>query len=232
MQYLSTNQFNMRKLTLLLLSVFALSVTAQVTTVPAIIQKGYGGEITIIYNPNEGNRGMADATQCYAHTGVTIDGKSWQKAGQWRDGKEKYKMTKNADGNWELKITPNMFSYYGISPDNNVSQLCFVFNDGPSGTKEGKTAEGGDIFVDLAEKGLAVLITNNLPDVSAIGDKVDLNCVATQDAKLSLSINGEEVKTGEGTSLTYSYTYEKEGDYNFTFTATVDDKVKSTSAYT
>ena len=50
----------MRKLTLLLLSVFALTAVAQVTTVPAIIQKGYDGEVTIIFNPNEGNGGMKD----------------------------------------------------------------------------------------------------------------------------------------------------------------------------
>ena len=222
----------MRKITLFLLSLFALSLSAQVTTVPAIVQKGYGGEITVIYNPNEGNKGMADATQCYAHTGVTIDDKDWQKAGTWRDGKEKYKMTKNADGNWELKITPNIYSYYGISPDHNVTKLCFVFNDGPGGKKEGKTSEGGDIFVELAEKGLAVLITNSLPDISNVGDKVTLNCVATEDAQLSLSVNGKEVKTAEGTSLTYSYTYAKEGDYEFTFTATKGDKVKTTSAFT
>ena len=103
----------MRKITLLLLSLFALSLSAQVTTIPSIIQKGYDGEVTIIFNPNEGNGGMVDATQCYAHTGVTYDGTQWQKAPTWRGGEEKYKMTQNADGNWELKITPNITEYYG-----------------------------------------------------------------------------------------------------------------------
>ena len=30
-----------------------------------------------------------------------------------------------------------------------------AFHDGPSGSKEGKTAEGGDIFVELVEAGLS-----------------------------------------------------------------------------
>ena len=127
----------MRKITLFLSFVFAMMAMAQVTTVPGIIQKGYDGEITVIFNPNEGNGGMAGATQCYAHTGVTYDGTSWQKAGTWRDGKEKYKMTKNAEGNWELKITPNMHTYYGVDASKEITQLCFVFNDGPNGEKEG-----------------------------------------------------------------------------------------------
>jgi hypothetical protein len=87
----------MRKITLFISLVFTTMVMAQVTTIPSIIQKGYTGEVTIIFNPNEGNKGMAKATQCYAHTGVTYDGKSWQKANtKWRDGLDKYKMTKNA----------------------------------------------------------------------------------------------------------------------------------------
>ena len=53
----------MRKITLFLSLVFATIAMAQVTTVPGIIQKGYDGEITVIFNPNEGNGGMAGATQ-------------------------------------------------------------------------------------------------------------------------------------------------------------------------
>ena len=75
----------MKKVILLFLSVLTLTAVAQVTTVPSIIQKGYTGEVTIIFNPNEGNGGMAKATQCYAHTGVTYNGNSWQKANaKWR----------------------------------------------------------------------------------------------------------------------------------------------------
>ena len=67
----------MKKITLLLLSVFALTAMAQVTTIPAIIQKGYTEEVTVIFNPNDGNGGMKGATECYAHTGlITKDSKS------------------------------------------------------------------------------------------------------------------------------------------------------------
>ena len=242
----------MRKITVFLSLVFATIAMAQVTTVPGIIQKGYNGEITVIFNPNEGNGGMVGATQCYAHTGVTYDGTSWQKAPTWRGGEEKYKMTQNADGNWELKITPNINEYYGAmtitstrqpGPDgkpvivrdtviHEVTQLCFVFNDGPGGEKEGKAAGNTDIFVDLVDPGLAAIFANTIPEISQVNDIISIHCVATDVAQLSLTINGEVVATAEANELKYDYTVPAEGDYTFTFTATKGEETKIVSEQT
>ena len=242
----------MRKITLLFLSVFALTATAQVTTIPSIIQKGYDGEVTIIFNPNEGNGGMVGATQCYAHTGATFNGTQWQNAPTWRSGEEKYKMTQNADGNWELKITPNITEFYGArkittsrqpGPDGKpvivkdtvlyeVSQLCFVFNDGPGGEKEGKADGNADIFVDLVDAGLAAIFEGSIPEISQVNDTIHLHGVATERATLSLAINGEVVLTEEGTTLDYAYKLPAEGDYVFTLTATKGEEVKTVTAQT
>ena len=242
----------MRKITLLFLSVFALTATAQVTTIPSIIQKGYDGEVTIIFNPNEGNGGMVGATQCYAHTGATFNGTQWQNAPTWRGGEEKYKMTQNADGNWELKITPNITEFYGArkittslqpGPDGKpvivkdtvlyeVSQLCFVFNDGPGGDKEGKADGNADIFVDLVDAGLAAIFEGSIPEISQVNDTIHLHGVATERATLSLAINGEVVLTQEGTTLDYAYKLPAEGDYVFTLTATKGEEVKTVTAQT
>lgn len=243
----------MRKITLLFLSICALTTMAQVTTIPSIIQKGYDGEVTIIFNPNEGNGGMVGATQCYAHTGVTYDGTQWQKASTWRGGEEKYKMTQNEDGNWELKITPNILEYYGAmtitnsrQPDpitgkpiivkdtiiHEVTQLCFVFNDGPAGKKEGKGEGNADIFVDLVDPGLAVIFETTIPEISQINDRITLRGVATEAAKLSLTVNGQEVASAEGVTLEYEYILPAEGDYTFIFTATKGEERKIVKAQT
>lgn len=154
------------KKTLFILSLALIGVVcawAQVTTVPAIIPLGYDGEVTIIFNPNQGNKGMVGATKCYAHIGISYDGQDWQKTGTWRDGKEKYKMTKNADGNWELKISPNLYSYFDVPTTTQITKICLVFNDGPGGSKEGKTAAGGDIFVYFGEAPCADIWTGFTP---------------------------------------------------------------------
>ena len=224
----------MKKLTLLLLSVFALTAVAQVTTEPAIVQKGYDGQITIIFNPNEGNKGMAGATKCYAHTGLITSASSsdgdWKNVVEdWRKNTTKTQLTKDGT-NWKLVI-PNIYEYYNCPTTTEIKKLAFVFHDGTGGSKEGKTAEGTDIFVELADKGLAVSI-NDIAEITTQNTKVTLTGNATISATLTLKINGETVKTATGTQLTHEYTFAKQGNYNIEFTATVGAQTAKATAFT
>ena len=225
----------MRKFTLLFSLVFTTMVFAQVTTVPGIIQKGYDGEITIIYNPNEGNKGMVGASKCFAHTGLITSASSndgdWKNViDGWRGSSTKGQLTKDGD-KWKLVI-PNMYEFYGVNKSTEIKKLAFVFHDGPGGSKEGKTAENTDIFVELAEAGLAVSISTAMPEISKKGDEVTLQCFATEAASLSLMLNSKEVLVQEGTELTYTHTFDAEGDYIFSFTATKGDEVKNITVQT
>ena len=224
----------MRKLTLLLLSVFALTAMAQVTTIPAIIQKGYTGEVTVIFNPNDGNGGMKDAKECYAHTGLITSASSndgdWKNVvEEWRKNTAKTQLTKDGT-NWKLVI-PNIYEYYNCPSTTEIKKIAFVFHDGPGGSKEGKTAEGTDIFVELADKGLAVSI-NDLAEITTLNSKVTLVGNATASATLTLKINGETVKTATGTQLTYDYTFSKQGNYNIEFAATSGTETAKATAFT
>ena len=224
----------MRKITLLILSVFALTAVAQVTTIPAIIQKGYTGEVTIIFNPNEGNAGMANATQCYAHTGLITSASSsdgdWKHVVEgWRSNTAKTQLTKDG-ANWKLVI-PSLYEFYNCPTSTEIKKLAFVFHDGPSGSLEGKTAEGTDIFVELADKGLAVSI-NDLAEITSLNSKVTLVGNATASASLTLKINGETVKTATGTQLTLDYTFAKQGNYNIEFTAISGEETATASVFT
>ena len=225
----------MRKFTLLFSLVFTTMVFAQVTTIPSIIQKGYDGEVTIIFNPNEGNKGMVGASKCFAHTGLITSASSndgdWKNViDSWRGSSTKGQLTKDGD-KWKLVI-PNMYEFYGVNKSTEIKKLAFVFHDGPGGSKEGKTAENTDIFVELAEAGLAVSISTAMPEISKKGDEVTLQCFATEAASLSLMLNGKEVLVQEGTELTYTHTFDAEGDYIFSFTATKGDEVKNITAQT
>ena len=224
----------MRKLTLLLLSVFALSAIAQVTTVPAIIQKGYTGQVTIIFNPNEGNKGMVGAAYCYAHTGLITSASSsdgdWKNVvEEWRTNTSKTKMTKEGN-NWKLVI-PNIYTFYGVPSSTEIEKLAFVFHDGPSGIKEGKTDQGGDIFVELAEQGLAVSISE-LPEISKYTSSFTITGNATVSANLTLKMNGTVVKSGTGTSLSFTSNFFERKNYTFEFTATKDGKTVSATTVT
>ncbi len=226
----------MRKITLLLSLVFATIAMAQVTTVPAIIQKGYDGKVTIIFNPNEGNKGMVDATECYAHTGIitkssTNDGDWKYVVDAWCGKAPKTKMTKKGE-NWVLKID-TLSSYYGC-PVDEIEKLAFVFNDGVAGDggKQGKTAENTDIFVDLVEPGLAASIVSDLAEISEIGEVAILKCYALDANKMTLKVNGVEVKSTTELEMEYSQVLDKAGKYNFELIATNGTETKTATAFT
>ena len=135
----------MRKISLCLLVLFAVCVRAQVTTNPNPIEDGYTGKIIITFDPNKGNGGMKDATQCYVHTGYCTEKADWQGViGTWR-GSNQPQLTKVGD-KWQLEID-NMYKFYNIPGGTKVTALVFVFHDGKingkDGTKEGKTSSGG-----------------------------------------------------------------------------------------
>ena len=225
----------MRKITLFLSLVFATIAMAQVTTVPGIIQKGYDGEITVIFNPNEGNKGMVGATQCYAHTGIITSASSndsdWKNVVEgWRANTAKTQLEKDG-ANWKLVI-PNVYEFYGCPKTTEIKKLAFVFHDGPSGSKEGKTAEGTDIFVELAEAGLAASIVGDIPEIASLGTTISLNCYATVPATLTLKLNGQVVKTATGSEMAYAQTLDKQGNYNFELIVTTDDETATATAST
>ena len=78
-------------------------VVAQVTTIPAILQKGYTGEVKIIFNPNEGDKGMVGATECYLYSCADV-GSGWQyQLAPWPSKSDKTKMTKVAGRETNLR---------------------------------------------------------------------------------------------------------------------------------
>ena len=220
----------MRKLLLSLLLLCGVSLYAQVTTVPVFITKGYSDTIIINFNPNEGNKGMAQATQCYAHTGlITSESKSksdWKYAPTWRSGLEKHKMTKVGDV-WQL-IIPNIYTYYGCPESIEILSMAFVFNDGKGGSLEGKTASYTDIFVDLVNADdFLTTLQPSANQIVNIGEEFVLKGFSSQAASLRFTINGALVAEGQGTELELKHIFEQTGVYDIEFAATNGDKTVS-----
>ena len=143
----------MKKVLLMLFAVCTLCATAQVTTSPLIIPKGYTGEVIITFVPKGGNGGMATATKCFAHTGlITSESKSngdWKHTvSDWR-AEDTPELTQVGD-KWQLTI-PNMYEFYGVDNTTEILAMAFVFHDGKGGSKEGKATGNKDILIFLGE---------------------------------------------------------------------------------
>lgn len=129
-----------------------------VSTVPAMINESTP-DIVITFHADGGNRGLIGSTAntpVYAHTGL-ITSKStspsdWRYASNWGDNNAKYKLTYAGNEEWTLTI-PSIRSFYGVTDSSEkIEKLCFVFRNA-NGSREGKTAVGGDVFVEIFPAG-------------------------------------------------------------------------------
>lgn len=203
--------------TSLLLLVGYLFGIAQVTTSPELIQQNYDGQIIVYFDATQGNKGMVGATTCYAHTGVitneSTSDSDWRHAPTWKDNSAKYQLEKVGTDQWKLVI-PNLTSYYGLAANEVVKKMAFVFRDATA-SKEGKTASGGDIFVELHEPGLQVAFTNPTKDYAVgIGSSLDISFSASTAANLTLAINDQQVKqVSSATQLSYTHTFNTAGNF-------------------
>lgn len=233
---------------LLALTVLSLYAAAQiVTAVPAPLQEGSKG-VVITYNAasplgNKGLMGLPESTDVYAHIGVITDkstgGSDWRYVvTPWPDTGNQEEA--NTDKNRLKYVSANTYSltigeirtFFGITDaSEHVKQIAIVFRTG-DGKKEGKTASGGNIYLDVQPDGFAIDLTSDHPDrvISGI-TTVNYTLTASQSATLSLSVNGTSFATKNGvTELKASYTFSAPGRYTITGSAEYGGKTYTSTA--
>lgn len=200
-----------------------------VTTSPLIVQEN-SKDVVLTYHAASplGNMGLANlpsTTSVYAHIGV-ITSKSanrsdWKYAPTWGDNAEKYHMTYVSPNTYTLNIG-NMRTYFGITdPSEVIEEIALVFRTGDK-SKEGKTAAGGDIFVDVYGSGFQMLLQSDAPG-TVVGSPTTINLTAatTEKATITIAVNGNTLASKSGvTELKASYNIAATGSYTFSATAT------------
>ncbi len=180
----------------LLFSVFGLLAQQLVTTTPAFISRNYQGEVKVIFDATQGNAAMVGATSCYAHAGVILTSSpGWKKAPAWLDNSAKYQLTSLGGDKWELTI-PSLSTYYNLAEGEVIAQLAFVFRNA-DGSKQGKTASGGDIFIDLYDPAvLSMNVASPAGDVVLDKDApLDILAYVSKSSTISLYVDDVLVKT-------------------------------------
>ncbi len=182
------------------LAVVGLTVTAQVVTVdppfPTI-----NDEVTITFNATEGNGDLTGVVPVYAHTGVIFNGalSEWQNVqGEWGTNDPDVLMT--VVGPNTHQITYNIIDFYGLTGDENVTHLSFVFRNG-NGTVVGRDTDGSDIYVPVFPEGqfAATITAPTAPEI--IFDPVSdyaFSGEANQASDITLYLDDNEVSSGSG----------------------------------
>ncbi len=195
-----------------------------VTTTPALPVVTQA--VTIYYDATQGNQGLLNYTgDVYAHTGLITSSSTspsdWKYVvAAWTTNLPKAKMTRESANLYSLQISPTILEYYGVTnPDEKVLKMAFVFRSADR-TREGKTATGGDIFVDVFEEGLNVSISQ--PESQSLREPntdIPFEAAASREASLGLFVNNTEVKTLTGLTMSHVFNFPDPGDYWLKVTA-------------
>ena len=221
----------MKKLLLIFSSLLcSAALWAQVYTSPTFVTSETNETFYVYYDPAQSNPEMANVAECYAHTGVIISKSSsdsdWKHAPEWGDNSDKYKMTKEGDL-WKLEITGGLKAYYGLTDDEVVTKLAFVFRDA-KGEVQGKTSGGTDILYTLYEAGVPAitLISPANGGLQKINSTIAIKGEASMKGKLEIKVNGETYITKEDANIiNEELTLENTGSYTIEFTLSKEGKV-------
>ncbi|WP_372644791.1 alpha-amylase family glycosyl hydrolase [Ancylomarina sp.] len=215
---------------LLLILSSQLTWSQVVTTVPAFPTEN--SEVTITFDASQGNQGLKDFTgDVYAHTGVITDkstsGSDWKYViSDWAVNVDKIKLTSLGNNKWELKITPDVRSYYNVPTAEEIQKMAFVFRNA-DGSIVGKDTGDNDIFVDISTEGLNVGFTS--PVNNSIIEKsteftVSINSAASEN--LQLFVDGALDETTTTSSISKIFNYTTAGDHEFVAIATAAGEEK------
>ncbi len=178
----------------------------QITTNPALPVESQS--VTIQFDSSKESRLGYSTSDLYAHTGVIIEGNNdWQHViGSWGNNTTQPKLTYIGDGIYELEITPDIRSFYGVPEEEKVLQLAFVFRSADS------NRQTNDLFVDVYEEGLVVQITAPAAnEVYEINQDITVTAHASMEASLKLFINETLLAETNGQSISANHTFAEAG---------------------
>lgn len=177
------------------------------------------GAVNIVFDASLSSGGLATytGTDVYVHTGVITDkstsNSDWKYATTWLNNATKYKMTSLGNKKWQLTISPDIRTFFGVPSNETVLKLAFVFRNS-TGSVEGKDA-GKDIFVNVYSTGLNVTFTSPATDQTiAKGNSLSFSATSSIATDLRLLMNGTSIATAtSATALNFTQAFNQEGNF-------------------
>ncbi len=216
-----------------------LSMQAQlVTTSPTILQE-HSQDVVLTYHADSdlGDKGLANlspSTAIYAHIGVITD----KSNGSWAyvvadwpssstDSKantDKNRLTYVAENTYTLNIG-DIHTYFGVPESEIVKKIAIVFRNA-GGSKTGRAAGGGDIFIDVNPDGFAMLFNSDAANLNIVQPTtVNFTTETTIAADITINVNGTQIASETAvTKLAATHTFDTVGEYTVTANAVYEGK--------
>lgn len=214
---------------ILIVLVGCMRLVAQVTIDPFFPE--LDDDITVYFDASQGSGGLNDCNcTVYMHTGLITDqstsGSDWKYVqGNWGTDDPKVRMTKVANNIYILNY--NIKDFYEVPDGEQVRQLAFVFRN-VDGSKEGKTASGGDIFYAMPDPDAPFQYIVTKPSMEdrivAPGALLDLKVVSSRNADYTFTVNGNIVSQKPETALfEVQYALSQREAYHFALNITYEE---------
>jgi 1,4-alpha-glucan branching enzyme len=165
-------------------------------------------EVTITYDANQGSKGLLGLSPVYAHMGLITASSSggWKYVvGNWGTDDARTKMTSIGNNKHTLKI--KIKDFFNVPDDDQIFQLAFVFRN-LNGTKEGKTATNGDIFIPFNDKPAELVVNLISPTsktfVAELGSVIPIRLQASLNSRVQLFIGETKIKDESTTEFNHS----------------------------
>ncbi len=190
--------------------------------------------VTITYDATKGNGGLVDVNQVYMHTGLitntSTSGSDWKfVVGNWGTDDAMVKMTNIGNDMHQISYVIN--DYYNVPADIEIEKLAFVFRN-VDGSKEGKTAQLQDIFLDFNETDefTGQLISPTQSNIIAnVNDEITVKFATSELADMTIQDNGILIHEETTSYLEYLYRVEDTGDHIITIQATYQGETVESS---
>ena len=188
----------------------SLNGSAQIiTTTPALPIDNQ--TVTVTFDAAQGTAGLSGFTgDVYAHTGVITDKSTstsdWKYVKTaWGTNTPETKLTRLTANTYQLTITPDIRTYYGVPASEKILKMAFVFRSADA-SKEGKDTGGKDIFATVYENGLNVSFLSPSTFFSFVqaNQPIDINITATDNDSIGLYLDNVRLKSTVSQSLTYT----------------------------
>jgi len=154
--------------------------------------------ITVYFNAAEGDQGLMDYSgNIWAHTGVITTNSSgssdWKYVKtNWGQNTTDTQLMPLGNNLWKLAVGfPH--NYYGVSNNEQILQLAFVFRNN-DGSVTGRDIGGGDIFLDLYDSGVTAIVISPFVNYS-FGDPQRTPVFGFPTDTIPVTITGAAINT-------------------------------------
>ena len=181
-------------------------------------------EVTLFFDATQGNGGLENCNcDVYLHTGLITDQSNspsdWKYVPTtWGQANDDWKMTLvGGESNlYSYTFSPSVRDYFNVPMPEAIEQIAFVFRDA-AGNQTGRNEDGSDIFLDLYDGtgGFASVLqspTDNALIVST-GESITVRVAASEASEITLTDNGMQLTTINGTLLDYELSAGGEGTH-------------------